>query len=116
MSETDKLLSSLVKESSTLINTSDLIVEVFKDLAKDEMKTRIRDEVEKNPELKAEIKAAVKMYMDAKVKEMAAGLRLAKCAARLGLDMMPDDVRENMIRDLIGTFEREINVIIEKAL
>ena len=115
MSEINKLMS-LIKEGEDMFSTSDLIVEAFKDLTKDEIKERIKQKIEENPELKKEIKAAVTIYMEAKAKEMYAGLRLAKCAARLGLDMMPENVREQMIKEFSVMFEREMQEIFERAV
>ncbi|TET90730.1 MAG: hypothetical protein E3J35_05425 [Methanomassiliicoccales archaeon] len=110
------ILELALKQTKGLLQAEDILVDAVKDMVRDEIKRYIREKLEANPELKAELKAGISEMLEAKVKEAAAFLKIAKASARLGLELVPPHLREEMTKDLISVFEREINAIIEKTL
>lgn len=108
-----KLLKGSVGE---LLKTEDLVIESMRDLVRDELKRKVREELERNPELRAEIRDAVRLLFEAKVQEAYAGLKLAKAGAKLGLEMMPPDLRQELGREVMATFEKEMARLLEKAI
>ena len=67
-------------------------------------------------ELKKEFKEAVGSLFEAKAKEAYALIKLAKCTAKLGLESIPPQMREQLFKELINIFEKEINAVLEKTL
>ena len=114
MSDMDKILSSVLK--SDIISTEDIIVDAVRDLVRDEIKMYIRDKLYKNPKLKEEIKKAVGELIEAKIKEAYALAKIGKCGAKLGLDLVPEHLRKEMMKELLGLFEEEIGAIMEKTV
>ncbi|UCD93062.1 MAG: hypothetical protein JSV43_03910 [Methanobacteriota archaeon] len=110
------ILELALKQSRGLLQAEDFFVDVIKDLVKEEIKKYIRGKLEENPDLKAELKAGIMEIMEAKVKEAAAFIKIAKASARLGLELVPPHLREEMTKDLISVFEKEINANIEKTI
>lgn len=108
-----KLLKGSVHD---LMQTEDIVLESMRDLVRDEVKRKIREELERNPELRAEIRDAVRLLFEAKVQEAYAGLKLAKAGAKLGLEMLPPDLRQEIGREVMATFEKEMARLLEKAL
>lgn len=98
-----------------ITNVEDLLIESVRDLVKDEVKKYIRAKIEANPELKKEIKKAVEEFMEAKVKESVALVKIAKCGAKLGLEMIPPHMREEMMGSLVSMFENELSVVIGRS-
>jgi len=94
-----------------ILNVEALLFEVFRDMLKEEIKTFVLARLEKDPELKAEIKKATSMYFEAKVREMYAGILLAKSSAKLGYELVP----ENLKKDLRAEIESEMGKIIERT-
>ena len=108
-------LRGLVKGAIGVSGTEDLLIEAFRDMVKDEIKKHVRSKIDANPELREEIKRAVKDLVEAKVKESLALLKIAKAGAKLGLEMVPEDMRAQFMRDLVSTFEKEMGAIFEKS-
>jgi hypothetical protein len=65
-----------------------------------------------DPELRKEFKDAVGMYFEAKVKEAYAGVKLAKSSAKLGLELIPEHMRDEMSKEL----QQELIKIVEKTM
>ena len=116
--EGDKIgISDIIKGGmSEIIGEEEMITAVARDMVKDEMKAMVRETLEKNPELKEELRAAIKMYFEARVKEVYATVLIAKCMGKVGMEAIPDDLKDEISKDLVVIFEKEISSIIEKAL
>lgn len=93
-----------------------LVVDVFRDLLKDEIKRKMRDELEKNPELREELRDAIRMYFDAKVRETYATVKFMKASAKLGVSMMPEDLRDQLGKEIGSLLEKEVAALLEKAV
>ncbi|MCK5547725.1 MAG: hypothetical protein KAI64_01835 [Thermoplasmata archaeon] len=111
-----KELESLLKGTTGLIQAEDLAIEAVKDLVKDEIKKYVLEKLNANPELKKELKEAVEEYLEAKVKEVFALLKVGKCAAKLGLELIPSSLKGEITKDIVSLFEKEINLVLEKTL
>lgn len=117
MGDTDDTLTKLLKGALTdIIPQKDLVIDAVQDLVRDEIKRYIRQKLDEDPELKKEIKDAVNEYLTAKVRELNAALRLAKSGAKLGLDLIPEHLRQEVSRDIVKLFEKELGDIIERGL
>ncbi len=116
MPDIEKLIQTFTKEGTSLFSTSDLAVEAIRDLAKDEIKHQIRKRIEEDPALKKEIKDAVELYIDAKAKETYATIRLAKAGAKVGLGLIPKEMRGQIAREFLQIFEEELEEIFNKTL
>ena len=106
-------LESLLK-STLSIHTEDLLVEAMKDLVKDEIKKYVRQKLEENPRLKAEAKEVIKDLVESKMKETYALMRLGKVTAELGVSMVPEELRDQMEKDLADLLQREVSRVVEK--
>jgi hypothetical protein len=96
MSESNDVLSQLLKGTVTdIMPHKDLVIEAVED---------------------PEIKEALNEYLSAKIKEVNATLKLAKAGAKLGLNLIPDNLRAEVSRDIVALFEKELGVIMEKGL
>ena len=90
----ERLLTGGIRDQiQDLMATEDLVLETFRDLVKDELKAHIRNVIDDDPELKAEIKEAVSYYFQAKARSVYAELKASRAATRLGLRMLPDELR-----------------------
>jgi hypothetical protein len=103
------LLSGSLKN---VLGGEELIVDVARDLVKDEIKRIIREKLEASPELRQEFKDAIGMYFEAKIKEAYAGIKLAKSSAKLGLELIPENLRDEMSKEL----QKELSKLVEKTL
>lgn len=108
-------LRTLVRGAAGAIHTEDLLIEAIRDLVREEMKEHIRDTLEANPYLKAELKAAVRELIEAKAKEAVALLKVAKATAKVGVEMLPKDLRADLTRDLVLVFEKQITSLLERT-
>ncbi|MCA1812474.1 MAG: hypothetical protein LC624_00810 [Halobacteriales archaeon] len=113
----DDAIGKLLKGATgELLKAEDVMLDAMRDLVRDEVKRRIREELDNNPELRAELRDAVRMLFEAKVQEAYAGLKLAKAGAKLGLELMPPDLRAEIGREVMQTFEKEFAKLLEKTL
>lgn len=110
------IVSSLLKGATKVMHTEGIILESIQDLIKDEIKTYIRNKLDEDKALKKELKEAVSNLIDAKIKEGIAIVKIAKCGAKLGLNLVPANKRDELMKELIGMFEKEINALIEKTI
>ncbi|HVL88096.1 MAG TPA: hypothetical protein VM681_08870 [Candidatus Thermoplasmatota archaeon] len=99
-----------------MVSAEDLILESFQDLVRDEIKRRIREQLDADPELRAEFRAAIGMFFEAKVQEAYASLKLAKAGAKLSIEMLPEDLRKELSREVMATVEKELGRLLEKTL
>lgn len=113
----DNLVSTLLRGGFTdLLGNEEMVADALKDLVRDELKTKMRQELEKNPELRDELHEAVKLYFEAKVREAYATVRFVKASAKLGVSMMPSDMRDELGKELATIIEREVAALLEKAV
>lgn len=104
-----------IEDAVGISNVEDLLIESLRDLVKDEVKKYIHAKLDANPELKEEIKKAVEEFIQAKIKESLALVKMAKCSAKLGLEMIPPHLRQEMMVSLVSTFEKEFTSILGKG-
>ena len=97
-----------------MLSSETLLVDAVQDLVKDEVKRHIRQKIEEDPELKKELAESVKMLMEAKVREAMAVLKIAKGGAKLGLAMVPPELREELGQELVSMFEKEVSKMLEQ--
>jgi hypothetical protein len=82
---------------------------------KEEVKRYIRDRLEERPALKEELKAGVAALLEAKVKEASALLLIAKSGAKLGVELVPAHLRQEVARELMDALERDLTTVLEGA-
>lgn len=111
------LLSQVLKGNITEIMGSEaLVVDVFRDLLKEEIKRKMREELDKNPDLQEELRDAIREYFEAKVRETYATMKFMKASAKLGVSMMPGELREELGKEIGTLLEKEVAALLEKAL
>jgi predicted RNA binding protein with dsRBD fold (UPF0201 family) len=111
------LVSQVMKGGfSDIMGNEELVIEVFRDLLKDEIKRKMREELDKNPELQEEIRDAIRMYFESKVRETYATVKFMKASAKLGVSMMPDELRDQLGKEIGSLLEKEVAALLEKAL
>ncbi|MFQ5907904.1 MAG: hypothetical protein ACE5JE_03620 [Thermoplasmata archaeon] len=113
MKEEEAALGSLVKNTLGIVHTEDLMLEAVRDLLRDEVKRYIRARLEERPALKEELKRGVAALMEAKVREASALVLMAKAAAKLGVELVPAEVREEVAKEFVDALERDIATVLE---
>lgn len=98
------------------LNTENLIMESLRDLVKDEIKNHLRKKIEEHPELKNELKEAIELFVEAKLRESFAALKLAKAGTKLGITMVPEKMMDDLSKEFSKIFEKEIFNILEKSI
>jgi hypothetical protein len=111
----ESILEPFIKASGGGLRTEDIVIEAVRDLIKDEIKRYIRGKLESNPELKEEVKNAVSDFIEAKVKEGYALVKMAKCGAKLGMELVPEKLKDELAKELVSIFEKEIGAVIDKT-
>ena len=109
-------INTILKGTAGFSHPEDLAIEAVRDLIKDEIKKYISEKLNARPELKKEFKAAVEEYIEAKLKEAMALVKVGKCAAKLGLELVPAHLKEEVTKDIISLFEKEINMILDRTI
>jgi hypothetical protein len=109
------IAEKLLRDTMGAMHTEDLLVEALRDLVKDEVKAYVRARLDANPDLKGEIRAAVKDLMEAKIREAYAFVKLAKAGAKLGLELVPPEMRTEVTRELARIIEKEVASLMEHA-
>lgn len=111
----EEALSSVLKGTLGIVHTEDILLEAVRDLVREEVKGYIRKRLEDRPGLKEELKEGVAALIEAKVREASALLLIAKSAAKLGVELVPAHLREEVAKELVGALEKEITTILERA-
>ena len=113
MSNGSNILKPLLKDGLIdVFGGEDLLIDAARDLIRDEIKEHIKEKLEANPELKKEFKDAIGMYFEAKLKEAFANIKLVKAGAKLGLEMIPESMKDRVSKEV----EEEITKLLERAL
>ncbi|MHB8352299.1 MAG: hypothetical protein ACYDFT_06415, partial [Thermoplasmata archaeon] len=86
------------------------------DIVKQEIRGHLERTLKENPALDRELREAVKALLEARAQEYAALLRVGACTARLGLAAVPAEIRQQLTRDLITIFSKELGQIVERSL
>jgi len=116
MSDGDKTIIPLIRNVTEAIDAEDLAMEAARELIKDEVKRVIRAKLDENPALRDEIKEAISMYLESKARQAFALLKLTKCGAKLGMELIPPTLKQEMTKEVISIFQEEISAIIGKGL
>ena len=110
MDKQEKFVSGLFKEAlPDVIGGEDLVIEAARDMIRDEIKAHIKKKLQEDPKLRQELKDAIGMYFEAKIKEAYASVKLAKAGAMLGLKLVPDDIKDELSKEI----EHDISKILE---
>ncbi len=99
-----------------LLEKDDIMAGALRDLLRDEVKTRMQEELDAHPELRAELKDAVRLFYEAKIREAYATLKFAKASAKLGLQLMPPTLRDELGKEVADLVEREVSQILDRSL
>lgn len=116
MAERDRSIIPLIKNVTEVIDAEDLALEAARDLIKDEIKRVIRLRLEEDPALRDEIKEAISLYLESKARQAFAMVKLTKCGAKLGLELIPPALKQEMTKELVSTFQEEITAMLAKEL
>jgi len=106
----------LIKNVTEAIDAEDLALEAARELIKDEIKRVIRTKLDEHPELRKEIKEAILMYFESKARQVFALVKLTKCGAKLGLELIPPGLKADLSREVVSLLQEEISTIIAKGL
>jgi hypothetical protein len=107
------MIKSLLNET---LDVEEIILESLRDMIKDEVKQHIRKALEKDPDLKKELKEAVTLYLEARAKQIYATVLLAKGATKLGLSIMPGDLKKDLSKEVLSILEKELSQIMDRTL
>jgi len=111
----DHVVEKVLRDTIGAVHTEDLLVEALRDLVKDEVKAYIRVRLDANPELRGEIREAVKDLLEAKIREAYAFVKLAKAGAKLGLELVPAEMRTEVTRELARIIEKEVASLMSRT-
>jgi len=111
----DDVISSMLKGTKTMLSSETLLIEAVQDLVKDEVKRAIRTKLDASPEIKAELKQAVEELMEAKIREAYALIKIGKCGAKLGIELVPPKLRKEIGQELVSMFEKEVGRMLEQG-
>lgn len=110
----ENVIERVLRDTMGAVHTEDLLVDAVRDLVKDEVKAYIRARLDANPDLKAEIRDAVKGILQAKLEEAYAFTKLAKAGVKLGLELVPPEMRADVTRELAKIIEKEVGALLER--
>jgi len=115
MAPEEDIVSSVLKSTKSMLSSETLLVEAMQDLVKDEVKRHMREKLDADPELRKELRAAVQELMEAKIHEAFAVLKIGKCGAKLGISMVPPELRKEIGQELVSILEKEIGRMLEQT-
>lgn len=111
----ENVVEKVLRDTIGAVHTEDLLVEALRDLVKDEVKAYVRVRLDANPELRGEIREAVKDLLEAKIREAYAFVKLAKAGAKLGLELVPAEMRTEVTRELARIIEKEVGSLMART-
>ncbi|MEM3413698.1 MAG: hypothetical protein QXE27_07135 [Thermoplasmata archaeon] len=56
------------------------------------------------------------ILVEARMREVYAIAKIAKCSAKLGLAAMPPEMKDELVKSFVSLFEKELNEILDKTL
>lgn len=117
MVDLNEMVPSMLQGSITdFIKGEELLTNAAQSLLEDEMKKHIRKVLDANPEIKRELKKAMEEYLEARMKQLAAQVKIMGLTAKLGVLMIPDHVRKEFSEEMLSLFEKDLATILDKAL
>ncbi|MCX8173459.1 MAG: hypothetical protein N3F63_02455 [Thermoplasmata archaeon] len=116
MAEKEDMVQKILKTTEEVLSPEDFIVDATKELIKDEIKEYLKTKMNENPEIKKEFREAIMILVEARMREMYAIAKIAKCSAKLGLAAMPPEMKEELVKSFVALFEKELNEILERTL
>jgi hypothetical protein len=116
MSDGEKTIIPLLKNVTDVIDAEGLAMEAARELIKDEIKRVIRAKLEENPALRDEIKEAISLYLESKARAAFAMVKLTKCGAKLGLELIPPTLKQELTKEVVSIFQEEITAMLSKGL
>jgi GMP synthase PP-ATPase subunit len=115
MAPEEDIISSVLKGTKSMLNSETLLIEAVQDLVKDEVKRHIREKLDADPELRKELRAAVQELIEAKLHEAFAVLKIGKCGAKLGISMVPPELRKEIGQEFVSLLEKEVGKMLEQS-
>ncbi len=115
MAPDEDIISSVLKSTKSMLSSETLLVEAVQEMVKDEVKRTIKEKLEASPELKKELKQAVAELMEAKVHEAYALLKIGKVGAKVGIEMVPPNLRKEIGQEIVSLFEKEVTRMLEQT-
>jgi len=111
----DDIINSVMKSTRSMLSSETILLDAVQDLVKDEIKKAIREKLDANPEIKKELKEAVRSLMEAKIHEAVAILKIGKAGAKLGLEMVPPELRKEIGKEIASLLEKEVSRMLDQA-
>ncbi len=115
MAPEDDVVSSVLKSTRQMLSSETLLIEAMQDLVKDELKRTMKEKLEASPELKKELRGAVQELLEAKVHEAYALLKVGKVGAKLGIELVPPELRKEIGKEIASLFEKEVSKMLEQS-
>jgi len=94
----------------------ELLLECLRDMVKDEIKGYLNKKLDENPEIREELREAMTVYLEAKLKEIYAVMKIAKCGAKLGAVIIPPEMKRKVSQEVAALLEKELSDLVEKTL
>lgn len=110
----EDIISSVMKSTRTMLSSETILIDAVQELVKDEIKKTIREKLDANPEIKKELKEGIKDLMDAKIHEAYALLKIGKAGAKLGIEMVPPELRKEIGKEIVSIFEKEVGRMLDQ--
>ncbi|MCI4342448.1 MAG: hypothetical protein L3K11_08805 [Thermoplasmata archaeon] len=109
-------LDLLLKSTRDLLRPEELVREATRDIVKEEIRHHLDKTLKQNPELARALKDAVRSLLEARAAEYAALVRVGACTARLGLAAVPQEIRQQLTREVLDLVGHELGQIAERTL
>ncbi|HWH08865.1 MAG TPA: hypothetical protein VNX21_06665 [Candidatus Thermoplasmatota archaeon] len=110
-------LTQMLKGGFTdLLGNEEIVVDAMRDLVREEIKRKMREALEADPALREELRDAVRLYFEARVHQAYASLKFVKASAKLGVTMLPSELREELGKEIGSLLEKEVAALLEKAM
>jgi hypothetical protein len=116
MTQKEDFAQKILKTTEEVLQPEDFIVDAAREMIRDEIKEYLKAKLNENPELKKEFRDAIGMLVEARMREIYAIAKIAKCSAKLGLSAMPPHMKDELVKSFVSLFEKELNEILDKTL
>ncbi|MGC8585326.1 MAG: hypothetical protein ACP5RZ_02190 [Thermoplasmata archaeon] len=108
-------VDDILKNVEKTVPDENIFVDVLKDLVKEHIKNYLLEKLKENPALMKELDEAIKEYIEAKMIETLAETKFVKVMAELGIESLPLNIKEKVIKEFLNAFRKEFNEVIEKT-